>query len=216
MFRLLTCSFLLLLSLQCCSESNTSSENTNPEPPVQSKPCTEVSPKQIENIKAILTENTGRYSDYPIPPTPTCPIMIGLVQELRKKEVEDHFQLLGPNTFNQVNQEAMIRFFRENKLRFCLLALVVHSNPDIRIRATEALLQFDLKDQTTLAFLIHVIENTPEVISGSENSTIHGIWIDKLVQALNRATGESYELSYQAGQNLSTGISIWKKHLKQP
>jgi hypothetical protein len=48
----------------------------------------------------------------------------------------------------------------------------------------------EAQDQEALQFLIHVLEGNPLMIPGSENSTIHGIYMYTLMQTLDVLTKE--------------------------
>ena len=176
--------------------------------------CIEVDLSFVNMVSDILEKPKDQWNDYPTPPAPICDIYYGLNVELEDTTTLQWFQKLD-SEHSRLTENDMVKtivnYFESNDLIFYLCACVVHFNPDARITATESLARSNNHKKTISKFLLYVLEETPHVISGNENSTIHGIWIQSMFNALN---DESFEVTNDYGSRYSDAVQFWKEVLE--
>jgi hypothetical protein len=90
------------------------------------------------------------------------------------------------------------------------MALTTHWNPDTRIEAVQAesnyrrirpmvcatkehYAQLEEQDRSAVRYFIRVLETTPLSIPGSENATIHGVFMGEVVRMLDLFTGQTHD-----------------------
>ena len=76
------------------------------------------------------------------------------------------------------------------------------------------------QDSAAVRYLIQVLETTPLGISGSENSTIHDIYIREVVGTLDLFTGQHHDATGDqrmrmdmGEQRLAMALADWRKWL---
>ena len=77
--------------------------------------------------------------------------------------------------------------------RKTLLHAIKHDNMDIRIHALKSIQK--VGNKTDLPALITALEKAKEPVMGSEEATIHDIYIKNLCKAISDITGETYEVN---------------------
>jgi len=171
--------------------------------------CEDLGPEFIEQVKNVLSDTTGRFfNDYP-DPTPLTSELLGMLQdELKDDSVRYHFEHLHQR---YGDPRAMAAFtFIERHVDFALaMALTTHWNPDTRIEAVEAVnnyrrirpmvcatkehyIRLEEQDRAAVRYFIGVLETTPMYINGSENATIHSIYMQTVMHTLDRFTGQEH------------------------
>lgn len=198
---------------------------THPSTETSESEC-EIENTFIQNAQTHLLVERDRWKDYPTPPLPTCEVYRGLQIELTDPELAALFEKFSKDQHQRL--EALPKLKMRNAV-FALLALSVHGNPDIRVYATrnlrdimatkaltnfsaEGLVAFEAKEREVFRFLLHVMEKTPHAISGSENSTIHGIYVSNLASTLDLIrTGKLTTDRYSS--ITEKNITAWTQHL---
>jgi hypothetical protein len=160
-------------------------------------------------VEAILVATTDRYWDYPKPIVVTDSVLALMQDEFNRS---DSLSLLfdevsAANFKHLMKGERLIDYCWRHDLVGTLAALAVHSNPDVRIKAQQArltragigLLINDKKlrngrrveeNRVSGRFFPEIMERTPHDIPGSENATIHDLYIRELMGNLDLLTGE--------------------------
>ncbi len=119
------------------------------------------------------------------------------------------------------------------------MALTTHWNPDTRIEAVKAVNNYrrirpmvcatkehyarlEEQDRAAVRYFIKVVETTPLYIDGSENSTIHSIYMQTIIQTLDRFTGQVHSTTGDMGRRLDMtevrlqqAITDWRKWLER-
>ena len=88
--------------------------------------------------------------------------------------------------------------------------------------ATQAhYIQLEKQDKQAVRYLIHVLENTPWSIMGSENATIHGVYIREIAKTLDLFTGHEHvdpkDLRHNlplTDEKLRDAVGDWRKWLE--
>ena len=217
-------SFMFLLFIIACNTHQeptiTTGDNPIPETraisPTEDEPCSESLDAIIEFWTSIctqptMTEDGYKYSDYPKVPLPNCTVFEGLEHELENEAYVEQFKQLYRGQHGAVAEE-VINYFRDENQPYILMSLMLHKNADNRIRATEAFRALNYSTKEAIAYHIYIIENQNDIIAGSEDATIHHIWMQQLAKNLNAMTGETFEV-FVDGKGMAYGLPLWKKYL---
>lgn len=188
-------------------------------------------------IKTILEDSTNQWKEYPKPPPLTDDVLTGLKEELKNDSTRYYFEKLSPAKFkSHQNYKDALSFFENHQNSYSILAVTTHWNPDARISALKSLnfliklrpmicatkeryKQLKQDDQVDIKFLLYLLESNPLFISGSENATIHGIYISNILWDLDLLTTEKIVdgkiLSdwYKNDLQFKSSVSKWKNHL---
>ncbi len=161
------------------------------------------------HVEKVLADNTGRlFVDYPKPPSLTCELLQGLQEAMADDSVRYQFEHLAQR-YADPRAHAAFTYIRRHLDLHLAIALTTHWNPDTRIAAVKAVWEYrrsrpmvcatqahyamlEKQDRQAVRYLIHVLENTPWVIAGSENSTIHGVYISWILRTLDLFTGTAF------------------------
>ncbi len=160
-------------------------------------------------VEAVLVDTTNRYWDYPKPIAVTDPVLALMQDEFNRSDsLSLLFVEVSPENFRHLMQgEEVIDYCSRHDLVATLTALAVHCNPDVRIKALQArltrarigLLINDKKlrngrrveeNRVSGRFFLEIMERTPHDIPGSENATIHDLYMRELMENLDLLTGE--------------------------
>lgn len=205
----------------------------------QEAPCSGLDTALARHDQAILRDTSDLFQGaYPEAPALTCPTLLGLQRELKDDSARYHYERLAMSYWPQhpVWSES-IRYFERHFNYYALLATSTHWNHDQKIGALRAYQQLirmrpmicttkagydalEAQDQDALQFLIHVLEGNPLMIPGSENSTIHGVYMFTLMETLDLLTKEHAlkERTDLRGLNdlqYEQMTLIWRGHLKK-
>jgi HEAT repeat protein len=77
--------------------------------------------------------------------------------------------------------------------RKTLLHAIKHDNMDIRIHALKTIQK--VGNEEALPALISALDKAKEPVMGSEEATIHEIYIKNLCKAISEITGKTYEIN---------------------
>jgi hypothetical protein len=188
-------------------------------------------------VQNILEGPSIDMNEYPKPPALTKEVLIGLREELKDDSAKYYFNHLSLKKFkSHLDYAGALKYYKEHRLTYCILSLSVHWNADVRVYSLMALNwivslrpqicttkqwydKLIRDDKTCLAFLIYVLESTPLFISGSENATIHGIYMSNITWMLDLLTKENITGKnilrdwYKNDLHYETAVLKWKSHL---
>lgn len=225
---------LPILPVALASLLLTSCSDTGP----QGTDCPTVDRSFAEHAQATLRDTTDLFKGaYPLAPALTCPILIGLQAELQDDSAAYHYDRMGMAYWPQhVAYGAAIGYFERHHDAYALLAVSTHWNHDQKIHALRAYQRLvrlrplicttkegqerlERQDTDALRFLLDALESTPLRISGSENATIHGVYMRELMITLDLLTGEhlvpdDVELTTINDLRYESMVLRWKDHLK--
>lgn len=148
----------------------------------------------LYNVKQVLSDSLRKWDEYPAPPMLTDEVVAGLKEELKDDTRRRIFFLFG-NQDNRYVFEDTLKWLQGNHAVFSLLALSIHRNPDTRVMAVRQLWErirmrpmvcttkegyrrLVTEDKLVLRFMVYLLENIPYSIAGSENATIHDIYMN--------------------------------------
>ena len=215
-----------------CAPDNTSAQDIDPD-------CPEVSAAFVSSCKRVLSDTTGRFfNDYPAPIPLTCELLGMLQEELKDDSVRYHFEHLHQR-YGDPRASAAFTFIKRHIDFPLAMALTTHWNPDTRIEAVEAVnnyrrirpmvcatqehyAQLEEQDRAAVRYFLRVLETTPMYINGSENSTIHSIYMQTVMHTLDRFTGQEHSTTGDMHRRLDMtearlqqAIADWRKWLER-
>ncbi|MBP7409667.1 MAG: hypothetical protein KA941_12995 [Flavobacteriales bacterium] len=175
----------------------------------QDGPCGAVPAAFVQHVNLVLSDTTGRFfNDYPAPTPLTCELLGMLHEEMKDDSVRYHFEHLHQRSGDPRASAAFT--YIQRHIDFPLaMALTTHWNPDTRIEAVEAVNNYrrirpmvcatkehytrlEEQDRAAVRYFIRVLETTPMYINGSENATIHSIYMQRVMHTLDRFTGQEH------------------------
>lgn len=199
--------------------------------------CGKVPASFTRYVQGTLSDTTGRFfNDYPDPTPLTCELLVMLQEELKDDSVRYHFEHLHQRYADPRAGAAFTYIKRHNDFALAM-ALTTHWNPDTRIEAVEAVNNYrrirpmvcatrdhyallEEQDRQAVRYLIRVLETTPMYINGSENATIHGIYMQTVIAALDRFTGQEHSTTGDMRRTLDMtevrlqqALTDWRKWL---
>lgn len=207
----------------------------------QEEPCDQVPEAFVAYTTRTLTDSTGMFKDFYPPVTPLGCELLGMLQEeLKDDSARFHFERFSRRYWSEAphvrNVHAYIR--RHNDFPLAMAA-TAHWYADTRIEGLRELqayrrmrplvcttkegsVKLEQQDRAAVRYLIRVLETTPLGINGSENSTIHSIYMREVMATLDRFTGQK-RLPAGDGQvylamseaELQQAITEWRKWLKE-
>ena len=188
-------------------------------------------------IKTILEDSTNQWKEYPKPPPLTDDVLTGLKEELKNDSTRYYFEQLCPaNLKSHQNYINALSFFEKHQNSYSILAVTAHWNPDARISALKSLnfliklrplicatkerfKQLKQDDQVAIKFLLFLLESNPLFINGSENATIHGVYMSNILWNLDLLTienivdGKNLNDWYKNDLQFESSVLKWKNHL---
>ena len=199
--------------------------------------CTTIDAAFVDLVQRTLNDSTDLFQGaYPMPPALTCELLEGLQERLEDDSARYHFARFSRRYWMEGGRNANgLRFIKQHMDFDLSIAATAHWNADVRITALDELMNYRrmrpmvcttkegyarlvLQDERTIRYLIHVLENTPWSIGGSENSTIHGVYIGRILSALDLFTGtELFQLKEGqlhvpfTDQRIRDALTQWKK-----
>lgn len=207
----------------------------------QKDTCDQVPASFTAYVARTLTDSTGMFKDFYPPVTPLGCELLGMLQEeLKDDSARFHFERFSRRYWsedpNVRNVHAYIR--RHNDFPLAMAA-TAHWYADTRIEGLrelqayrrmrplvcttkEGTVKLEQQSRAAVRYLIRVLETTPLGINGSENSTIHSIYMREVMATLDRFTGQK-RLPAGDGQvylamseaELQQAITEWRKWLKE-
>jgi hypothetical protein len=193
-------------------------------------------------LRCVIEDHSKDSKQYPKPPFLTDSLIAEVQREFELHDSTRYFL----NNFSYYQQrfvphreqpEQSLNYFFRKDCFYTLLALTAHWNPDTRIYATRELQKLirvsmvrnDQKLKTGMRakeyrsakeFLIYVLENTPWAISGSENATIHDLYIQAILNCMYLLFGErppynDSQVYNFTDKEIENNINRWKEQLKE-
>jgi hypothetical protein len=186
-----------------------------------------------EYVRNILTDSTNMWKEYPKPPAVTHDVLQQLSLELIDDSTKYFFGQLSISKMKDHDYRNSLDYFEKNNKLFCVLAMAAHWEPDARVDALKSLSylikigalykaniqKLQAENNVVLSFLIYLLESTPLFIPGSENATIHSMYISNILWDLdlianeNIVAGKSINEWYKNDLQYETAILKWKSHL---
>lgn len=188
-------------------------------------------------IKSILEDSTNQWKEYPKPPPLTDDVLTGLRGELKNDSTRYYFEQLSVAKFkSHQSYKNALSFFEKNQNSYSIVAVTAHWNPDARISALmslnylfklrplictnrERFKQLEHDDQVHIKFFLYLLGNNPLFINGSENATIHSVYITNILWNLDLLTsekivdGKNLNEWYKNDLQFESAVLKWKKHL---
>jgi hypothetical protein len=207
----------------------------------QEEPSDQVTEAFVAYVTRTLTDSTGMFKDFYPPVTPLGCELLGMLQEeLKDDSARFHFERFSRRYWSEDphvrNVHAYIR--RHNDFPLAMAA-TAHWYADTRIEGLRELQEYrkmrplvcatkegstklEQQDRAAVRYLIRVLETTPLGISGSENSTIHSIYMREVMATLDLFTRQKH-LSTADGhvylaipeRELQQAIAEWRTWLKE-
>ena len=186
-----------------------------------------------------LADTTGRFfNDYPKPTPLTCELLLGLDSAMKDDSVRYQFEHLHQR-YGDPRAGAAFTYIRRHIDFDLSIALTTHWNPDTRIEAVRAVRNYrrirpmvcatkdwyahlEKQDRAAVRYFIRVVETTPLFISGSENSTIHSIYMREVMETLDLFTGQTHVTTGDqrmrvdmSEKQLAQAMMDWRNWLKE-
>jgi hypothetical protein len=136
-------------------------------------------------------------------PKPAVEVVEGAATELRDPNVRRAFEKLDMNVMEDL---------RKAGAKWTLAAALGSGDVDVRIRAARALGK--LGDPATAFYMTEIARASAVFVPGSEEATLHGIFMHTISDALGECTGT--KIAIGAGQDpdgLKAAADVWKKKL---
>lgn len=193
-------------------------------------------PRQVSNV---LSDTSGRFfNDYPKPTPLTCELLTMLHEAMQDDSVGYHFEHIHQR-YGDPRASATLAYIGRHIDFPLAMALTTHWNPDTRIEAVNEVEHYrrirplvcatkehydrlERQDRAAVRYFIRVMETTPLHINGSENATIHGIYMRQVMQALDRFTGQDHQTSepmdlrlHRSEAGVQQAIADWREWLKE-
>ena len=222
----------VILSLAVCRTEGSSAQQ-------QDESSCAVPDAFVQHVGLVLSDTTGRFfNDYPAPTPLTCELLVMLQDELKDDSVRYHFEHLHQR-FDDPRANAAFTYIRRHNNFHLAMALTTHWNPDTRIEAVNAVDNYrrirtmvcatkehygrlEEQDRAAVRYFIKVMETTPLWISGSENATIHSVYMSEVVHALDRFTGQEHSTTGDMRRTfdmpearLQQALTDWRNWLEQ-
>ena len=222
---------VILLFGACSSETSSAQQHDQGE-------CT-LPDVFVQHVSLVLSDTTGRFfHDYPTPTPLTCELLAMLQEALKADSVGYHFEHLHQRYGDPRAGAAFVYIKRHIDFPLAM-ALTTHWNPDTRIEAVEAVnnyrrirprvcatqehyAQLEEQDRAAVRYFLRVLETTPMYINGSENSTIHSIYMQTVMHTLDRFTGQEHSTTGDMHRRLDMtearlqqAIADWRKWLER-
>ena len=190
-------------------------------------------------VFGIVEDSSNHWSEYPKPPKLTDSILLHMeVEIIGDDTAKMYLEKLSFDKYGwAVDYENAFSYIKRKGYDYTLLALTAHWNPDLRVTAlmhlNEDLYRRPLVnsrkmkngewkrfDKIATTFLLYLLESNQLFISGSENATIHGIYISNILWSLDLLTNENivqkkqFRDWYKNDLQFETAVLQWKSHVK--
>ncbi|MCB0770400.1 MAG: hypothetical protein KDC00_08345 [Flavobacteriales bacterium] len=223
-----------VLVLATCTLEPGSAQQTGPA-------CTNVPTAFVYHVDAVLSDSTDLFQGAYPPATPlTCEILGMLQEALDDDSARYCFERLSMKYWNVDPHARITHRHIERHMSFPLaMAVTAHWNEDHRILALRELQEFrrtrpmvcttmegsaelEEQDRTAVRYLIKVVETTPIFIGGSENSTIHDMYMRTVMETLDLFTGQAHGITGDrrmrvdmSVQRVAEAIADWRNWLDE-
>ena len=192
---------LILLALVACSSEGS----------VQRDTCAEVPATFVAGVERVLTDSTGLFKhDFPPVPPLSYELLAMLQEELNDDSARYCFERFSRKHWSEDPHTRLTHAYIRRHLSFPLaMAATAHWFADTRIEGLRELQEYrrmrpmvcatkegaaklERQDRAAVRYLLRVMETTPMRITGSENATIHDIYMREVMLTLDLFTGQSH------------------------
>lgn len=207
----------------------------------QQTDCSTVPTSFAEYVEGTLTDSTGQFAHEFPPVTPISCELLGMLQEeLKNDSARYHFEHFARHYWQEDPHATRTHAYIKRHLSFPLaMAATAHWYADTRIEGLRELQEYrrmrplvcttqegaaklELQDRAAVRYLIRVLETTPMGIAGSENATIHSIYMRELMKTLDLFTGQDHRTSdamdfrlNRSEASVQQAIQDWRTWLAQ-
>ncbi|MEZ4740798.1 MAG: hypothetical protein R2818_15905 [Flavobacteriales bacterium] len=190
-------------------------------------------------VNATLSDSTDLFRGaYPPATALSCALLEILQEALVDDSVRTCFERLSRRYWSEDPGAGMTFMYIHHHNSFPLaIAATAHWNEDHRIHGLRALETYRLmrpmvctteagyvklqaQDSATVRYLLRVLETTPHVIPGSENSTIHGVYMLEVMRALDLFTDRAHMIDHENAMSVRSSeaevrayMADWRKWL---
>jgi len=211
-----TLSILLTFCSSCNGQGTDSVQGNLP----SNYGCDTVPQAFVDHVYQVLADSANMFPEYPDPAPFTCELLAGLEQAMTDDSVRYHFEHLSQRYWMSDPHYRNVERYIDRHMDFHLaIACTGHFFCDVRIMGLKKLydyrrmrpmvcatkehyVQLEKQDRQAVRYLIHVLEITPWSISGSENATIHEVYIREIAKTLDLFTGQEHVDPKDLRQNL--------------
>lgn len=160
-------------------------------------------------VVRILADSTGLFADDHPAVTPlTAELLLMLEDELKDDSARYHFERFSRRYWTEDPHATRTHAYIRRHMNFPLaMAATAHWYADTRIEGLRELQEYrrmrplvcttkegsmklERQDRAAVQYLLRVLETTPLRISGSENATIHSIYMREVMTTLDLFTGQ--------------------------
>ncbi len=203
--------------------------------------CTNVPSAFVEHVTAVLTDSTDLFRGAYPPATPlTCELLGMLQEELKDDSAHYCFERLSRKYWSEDPGARITHAYIARHMSFPLaMAATAHWNEDHRIRGLLELQSYrrirpmvcttkkgyaerEKQDSAAVRYLLRVVETTPLLINGSENSTIHGNYMRIVYETLDLFTGQTHNFTLDqhvpfevSDPRMQQALADWRKWLAE-
>ncbi|MBL7937851.1 MAG: hypothetical protein JNL43_00710, partial [Flavobacteriales bacterium] len=202
--------------------------------------CESVPDAFVQRVRHVLADSARMFPEYPEPVPFTCDLLKGLQEAMTDDSVRYHFEHLSQRYWSIGPDYNNVERYIDRHLDFHLaIACTGHFFCDVRIMGLKKLYDYrrmrpmvcatkehyillEKQDRQAVRYLIHALENTPWSIPGSENASIHDVYINEIVRTLDLFTGQFHpgpkDLRLRAtipDADLRAALIDWRKWLNQ-
>ncbi len=201
--------------------------------------CESVPDAFVQHVRHVLADSAKMFPEYPDRVPFTCDLLKGLQEAMADDSVRYHFAHLSQRYWMSDPHYRNVERYIDRHMDFNLaIAATGHFFADVRIMGLRKLydyrrsrplvcatkehyVQLEKQDRQAVRYLIHVLENTPWIISGSENATIHEVYIREIAKTLELFTGQEHfdpkdlrQYLPLTDEKLRVALTDWRKWLE--
>lgn len=220
---------LLLLPLLACGQDNAAQLDT----------CAEVPTSFVAEVHRVLTDSTGLFKhDFPGVAPLSCELLGMLQEELSSDSARYFFVRFSRKHWSEDPHARPTHGYIRRHLSFPLaMAATAHWFADTRIEGLRELQEYrrmrplvcttkqgyaklERQDRAAVRYLLRVMETTPMGIPGSENATIHDIYMREVMHTLDLFTGQDHQTGAamhlrinRSGAGIQQAMQDWRNWL---
>lgn len=231
--------FLLLCGLMSVPQARAQKAVYFPVRGVTWPVCETVPDAFTQHVRQVLADSARMFPEYPVPAPLTCDLLAGLREAMNNDSVRYFFEHLSQRYWKTDPHYRNVERYIDRHVDFHLaIAATGHFFADIRIMGLKKLQDYrrmrplvcaekshyamlEKQDRQAVRYLIHVLENTPWSIMGSENATVHNAYIREIVRTLDLFTGQEHiepkdlrQYLPLTDEILHIGLVDWRKWLE--
>lgn len=207
--------------------------------PEQSDECNTVPAAFEDYVTRTLSDSTDLFRGaYPMATPLSCELLDMVREELEVDSARYCFERLSRRFWDEDPHARITHAYIARHRSFALaIAAAAHWNEDHRILGLKALQEYRRirpmvcttkegndrllrQDSAAVRYLLRVLETTPLRISGSENATIHSIYMREVMATLDLFTGQDHLTSegadlriHRSDASVQQAVKDWRKWL---